>query len=139
MKSYAIDLKSYYLGDLRDDDVAAYEYKHLCFVIDNLFGAPDVSALGKELQSAKFDDVLGSHSDATRKIRDWLQSTDVVSYVAGVALLGDYLYDGGHTAFSLFDLLGKLKSADFRKAVEEKIASVEHPEPPDKSEIKKEL
>ena len=138
MSSYVFWLKSYFSYD-RYEDVAAFEYKHLCFVIDNLFGAPDVSALGRELQSANLDDVLGSHSDSTRTIRGWLQSTDVVTYTAGVTLLGMYLDDGGHTALMLFNILGAKMGADFKKAVEEKIASVDHPEPAEKSEIKKDL
>ncbi len=100
--AHLVDLRRYYTDDqARYGDVAAYEYKRLCFVMDYLYGCPDLSALGKELQSAKFDDVLNTHSDATRTVREWLQSTDKVLYVAGVRVLEKYLYDGGHTSFAL--------------------------------------
>lgn len=45
----------------------------------------------------KLDAVLNSHSDATKTISNWLKSTDIEEYLAGLILLGDYLYDGGHT------------------------------------------
>lgn len=49
------------------------------------------------MKSDGLDDVLCHHSDATRTIARWLQSQDKVEYVAGLTLLGMYLYDGGHT------------------------------------------
>jgi len=118
-------------------DLTDYTYNELCFAIDNIFGKPEVSVLGKELQSSKLDDVLAKHDDTTRKIAQWLRSSDNSEYLAGMILLGMYLDDHGHTSF--LPNLDMIRDEERAAEIKALLDSVDKPDIYDKSEVRDKL
>ncbi len=97
----------YYETLTREEDVAAFGYRELCFVLDNLYGRPE------RAQSREFtDSLLTLGLDKTlekggtmegielEKLRSYLSSTNKAQYAQGLVMLDNLLYDGGHSMLS---------------------------------------
>ena len=98
---------AYYENPTREEDVASYGYRELCFVLDNLYGRPD------RAQSREFIDSLTAQGlDKTleeggtmdgidlKKLKAYLSSTNKAQYAQGLIMLDNLLYDGGHSMLS---------------------------------------
>lgn len=91
--------RSFYRDGKRDPKLAEISYLELCFNIDNYYGYPGRSPLEDLIRSNGFDYALQNYSDSTRLVKEYLLSTDINKYLAGVGLLNNLLNDGGHTSF----------------------------------------
>ena len=77
---------------------ANFSYGELCFLIDVYYGLPGREYIHNELDNTRdLDSVLSSHSVMTKKAKEFLISTDIAEYCAGMEMLGAFLYDAGHT------------------------------------------
>ena len=78
---------------------AEYNYNEICFNYDNLLGRPNRSSYSKYYDtSLKLNDAL-SKRNLGKKIIELLKSPLKKDYIAGTALLGTILADGGHTNY----------------------------------------
>ena len=90
----------YYKNGVRDPKTAEHTYYELCFSIDNYFGYPGRSPIEELMKEHGLDYALQNYSDSTRITREYLLSTSVAKYVAGMIFLGNLLDDGGHTVIN---------------------------------------
>ena len=108
---YIKDTLAFFENGKRSPEQAAYSYGQYCFLLDNYYGLPGREAIHQTmLREGKLDLALQSHSDFTKKCRDYLRSTDQIEFYAGVQMLADHFADTGHTSLSaslmIYDSLG---------------------------------
>ena len=122
----------------REQDVAAYAYRELCFALDNLYGRPG-RALSPEfvekLSTLGLDKTLEEGGTLNgidlKQMKTYLSSTNKAEYAQGLIMLDDLLFDGGHSFFSssfIFRLLNNQDlevSKDFRRLLDEDSTSKE--------------
>lgn len=77
----------------REQDMVDFSYAELCFAIDTLYGRTGTGVLDDELATSRLDEVLRTHDDNTRSVRDLLLSQDKADYLAGMQCLNLYLND----------------------------------------------
>lgn len=92
-----LDQSSLYEKTTRTKAMAQFTYGNLCFSMDYFYGKPSNTLLAEDLKTKTFDQALNENSDFTRTAKDLLLSEDLSEYFCGIAALGYYLYDGGHT------------------------------------------
>ena len=80
----------------RSDDMAAYSYGELCFVVDHFYGLPGRSAIEESLRTEGLDKALDTVENGPA-IKQLLKSTDMMEYRFGMDCLQLLLQDGGHT------------------------------------------
>ena len=80
----------------RNEDMAAFCYAELCFVIDHFYGMPGRSPLESDIQSKGLDKALDTAENGPL-IKKLLKSTDMEEYIIGMKGLQTLLQDGGHT------------------------------------------
>ena len=86
--------KKPYQTEERPQDLAAYSYGELCFVIDHFYGRPGRNSIDKTIEADGIDKALGE------KVRKLLKSTDMEEYIFGMEILATKLADGSHTLIS---------------------------------------
>lgn len=83
------------------EDLAAYRYRELCFVIDHFYGYPNRNILEKQgLREQGLDATLDVVSGG-KDVKSLLQSQNQAKFVVGTEALNHLLYDGGHTCNGL--------------------------------------
>lgn len=84
------------------DDLAAFRYGELCFVIDYFYGYPNRNLLEKEgLREHGLDAVLDVVSGG-KEVKELLQSQNQAAFVAGTEALNYLMNDGGHMRCGLW-------------------------------------
>ncbi len=80
----------------REEDMAAFCYAELCFVIDHFYGMPGRSPLESGIRKDGLDKTLDviEHGPTIKKL---LKSTNTNEYFFGMKSLQVLLHDGGHT------------------------------------------
>ena len=81
----------------RNEDMAAFCYKELCFVIDHFYGMPGRSPLESGIQSEGLDKTLDTAENGPL-IKQLIKSTNMSDYFIGMKSLQVLLADGGHTS-----------------------------------------
>ena len=81
----------------RTAELADYNYRNLCFTLDNFFGYPGRSLIEADMKTMGLDEVLAHQGEGGLLARQMLQSADVLDYCSGLSMLHTMLYDGGHT------------------------------------------
>lgn len=83
-------------AESREEDMAAFCYAELCFVIDHFYGMPGRSPLEGGIQNDGLDKTLDviEHGPTIKKL---LKSTNTNEYFIGMKSLQVLLQDGGHT------------------------------------------
>lgn len=89
--------ETFYKNGVRDAALAELTYYEMCFVIDYYYGFPTRSPLDSLIKEHGLDYALENYSSSSRLTKEYLLSTDVNKYIAGMYFLGDLLQDGGHT------------------------------------------
>lgn len=77
---------------------AEFRYNEICLQFDVFYGKPGLGILSDLLAEKGLDQALAEYDDNTRKIREYMMSTDTWAYITGLSVLGNYLFDGGHTS-----------------------------------------
>ena len=83
-------------AESREEDMAAFCYAELCFVIDHFYGMPGRSPLESGIQNDGLDKTLDTVENGPL-IKKLLKSTDMEEYIMGMKSLQVLLDDGGHT------------------------------------------
>lgn len=83
-------------AESREEDMAAFCYAELCFVIDHFYGMPGRSPLEGGIKNDGLDKTLDviEHGPTIKKL---LKSTNTKEYFFGMKSLQVLLQDGGHT------------------------------------------
>ena len=83
-------------AESREEDMAAFCYAELCFVIDHFYGMPGRSPLEGGIKNDGLDKTLDviEHGPTIKKL---LKSTNTNEYFFGMKSLQVLLHDGGHT------------------------------------------
>ncbi len=83
-------------AESREEDMAAFCYSELCFVIDHFYGMPGRSPLEGGIKNDGLDKTLDviEHGPTIKKL---LKSTNTKEYFFGMKSLQVLLQDGGHT------------------------------------------
>ena len=81
----------------RNEDMAAFCYAELCFVIDHFYGMPGRSPLESGIQSEGLDKTLDTAENGPL-IKQLIKSTNMSDYFIGMKSLQVLLADGGHTS-----------------------------------------
>ena len=84
------------LATPRTEDMVAYTYAELCFVVDYFYGMPGRSPFEQSIGSVGLDKTLEA-SDAGKQVKSLLLSTNPLDFGAGMQYLMIFLYDGGHS------------------------------------------
>ena len=95
-----VDRSSYFSTVECDKSLIDYDYRELCFVMDNLYGKPYKSKMSASISELGLDKTLDTYSDDTRLAKKLLFSDSKIDYMLGLALLQGYFSDGGHTALN---------------------------------------
>lgn len=83
-------------GPARAQDLIAYSYGELCFVIDHFYGMPGRSPFEGSIGSVGLNKTLEA-SAAGNQVKRLLQSSNRIEMAAGMDFLIIFLYDGGHS------------------------------------------
>ena len=83
--------------ETRSAEMASFSYRNLCFTLDHFFGYPGRSAIEAKMKTDGLDKALSAQGEAGELVKKLLQSTNNLEYMAGMKLLGCFLFDGGHT------------------------------------------
>ena len=83
-------------AESRNEDMAAFCYAELCFVIDHFYGMPGRSPLESGIRNDGLDKALDTADNGTL-IKQLLKSTNMNEYFIGMKGLQVLLQDGGHT------------------------------------------
>ena len=105
MMKYTPDYMTAYTDKYRNgrpEDITEYNYNELCLIMDLYYGFPERMPNNDILAEKGLDRMLSETNDSTRKIRSLLTSNNIFEYGAGIYMLNDYFWDGGHTAFASF-------------------------------------
>ena len=82
----------------RPKDLADYSYGEMCFVIDYFYGMPGSNLHEASIIQDGVDKTLQS-TPAGSQLRQYLRSTDMTEFAAGLDYLTAYMNDGGHTLY----------------------------------------
>lgn len=82
-----------------EKEYVEYVYNELCLDYDFFLGRPGRSSLERYYDLSKGLDAALSNRPLGQKIKQYLTSTDVSSFLAGAALLGYLRQDGGHSYY----------------------------------------
>lgn len=106
----------------RNEDLAAFCYAELCFVIDHFYGMPGRSPLESGIRNDGLDKTLDTAENGVL-IKQLLKSTNLKEYFIGMKGLQVLLQDGGHTDimvdYNLFKATEENEDAAFEKWMEE--------------------
>ena len=80
----------------RSEDMAAYSYGELCFVVDHFYGLPGRSPIEESIRTDGLDKALDV-AEYGPTIKQLLKSTDMLEYMFGMDCLQLLFQDGGHT------------------------------------------
>lgn len=105
---FYFDRTSFYNETERSEAMADFNYRELCFVMDNLYGLPEKAAIASSIKEMGFDKTLETYSAGTQKIKELLLSSDKVDVSVAMCLLSELFKDGGHSALAL-DLILQIK------------------------------
>ena len=84
-------------AESRNEDMAAFCYAELCFVVDHFYGMPGRSPLEGGIQKDGLDKTLDAIENGPT-IKQLLKSTNTNEYFIGMKSLQVLLQDGGHTS-----------------------------------------
>ena len=84
------------MAGTRTEDLAAFSYGELCFVVDHFYGYPGRSPYEASLKTNGLDKTLEA-SDEGKAVKQLLLSTNMTDLAAGMDGLNIYLNDGGHS------------------------------------------
>ena len=101
----------------REEDMAAFCYAELCFVIDHFYGMPGRSPLESGIQNDGLDKALDTAENGPL-IKQLLKSTDMEEYLTGMKGLHVLLNDGGHTNLLVDMPLYNIITGDEEMAIE---------------------
>ncbi|MBQ4255512.1 MAG: hypothetical protein II721_05965, partial [Bacilli bacterium] len=103
----------------RDEDLSEFNYNELCFNFDHFYGLPGREVLHDDLIRYGLDKALEIHSPSSRVAKAYLKSTNADEYLAGIALLNDFLDDGGHTVLDsgVSAYLSKVAAVDYERCL----------------------
>lgn len=88
---------TFYKGGVRDEKVAELSYYEMCFTVDHYYGYPGRTPIESSIKENGLDYTLDNFSDSTRMTKQYLLSTDVEEYIAGILMLDNLFDDGGHS------------------------------------------
>ncbi|MBR1562763.1 MAG: hypothetical protein IJ645_06120 [Ruminococcus sp.] len=86
--------------DERSEAMKEHTYNVLCFLMDNLYGAPPKSVLAESINEKGFDKTLDEYSEVTQGAKKYLMGDKLSEYLYGLYVLDGLLNDGGHTMIS---------------------------------------
>ncbi|MBQ7186119.1 MAG: hypothetical protein IJR91_00660 [Ruminococcus sp.] len=92
-----LDLESSLQQAERTQEMADYTYSELCFLMDNIYGAPSKSAMASTIKEKGFDKALDEFNEITRAAKEHLKKPGWDEFYYGLMLISPYLDDGGHT------------------------------------------
>ncbi len=96
--SYINNIKEkFFKNEKRSEAFAKYTYDEMCFALDTNYGFPPRALLASSMFEKGFDGALSTYSERTKNIKNYLLSSDVYEYYAGLYALDEYLDDHGHT------------------------------------------
>ncbi len=126
-KKYYEDYERY-SAEKRDKNLIDYTYNELCFVFDNLYGAPSKCMLADSIRENGFDKTLETYDDTTKQIKKLLNSESMEDFFEALIILDLYLNDGGHTALSagIVQASEKSESINITKKVQELVQKDEN-------------
>lgn len=102
-----------YMTERVGNDMAAFRYAELCFVIDNFYGYPGRNTLEKHgLREQGLDATLNAVSGG-KDVKQLLQSTSQTEFVVGTDALHSLMDDGGHTGMILSNRVPESIAEDF--------------------------
>ena len=113
----------------RSEDMINYTYNDLCFVMDNIFGKPPKSELGKLITENSGFDAFINNTDLGKTVKPLLFSDSVTDYYTGLLMLDALLDDGGHSSLSVKyteKMMGETDS-DFSKAIAANLSDDQNP------------
>ena len=92
------EILSNFDNNTRSKEIADFTYRELCFLIDTYYGLPGREYLHDDMvEFHDLDAVLMNKNSDTRKCREFLKSTNMIEYFAGLSMLDAFLSDAGHT------------------------------------------
>ena len=104
---HTFDPESYYDNEVdqsplvqsltRTQEEALFNYNTLCFFFDYFYGNPSNTVIAASLEEKGLDKTLDEFDETTVFIKELLLSENRSEYLTGLAGLGYYLFDGGHT------------------------------------------
>jgi len=98
------EFMKYYPEGERTETVADFGYNEICFLIDTFYGYPGRAEINDVLaKTGSLDAVITAvdkavGSDVT--LKGLLCSTDPLEYMAGLYILDQFFWDGGHMSFN---------------------------------------
>ena len=110
----------------RDPAEVKYAYNELCFLFDNLYGAPAKAELAQVILEKGLDAALDT-SDYLKKTKQLLKSENNAEYMLGLCYLGLPLNDGGHTLTGI-DILKAMDTMKDTALIKEVKKSLENEE-----------
>ena len=81
----------------RPEDLADFTWRELCFAIDHFYGFPGRGILEDSVAAEGLEKALKGYGPDGEKAAEFLQSSDMGEYLAGMDYLGYLLDDAGHT------------------------------------------
>ena len=113
----------------RDPAEAEFTYNEICFTIDNFYGAPARASLAKTIREYGFDRALDS-SDALKRAKELLHSTNVIEFTKGLAAVQVQMHDGGHTnlIFETASCMDAYPDSSFATALQEEMEDLLDPD-----------
>ena len=106
-----LDLESSLQQAERTQEMADYAYSELCFLMDNIYGAPSKSAMSPLIKEKGFDKALDEFNEITRSAKEHLKKPSWDEFYYGLMLISPYLDDGGHTLLPSM-MVGELNKDD---------------------------
>jgi len=95
---YIDGISKFFNNERRNESEAKFSYGELCFLLDTYYGLPGREYLHEEFaRDHDIDKVLSEKNDMTKKAKQFLQSTNLLEYYAGMYMLDAFLSDAGHS------------------------------------------
>ena len=122
---YQEGILKFFSNGYRSADEAEFSYGELCFLIDTYYGLSGRETLHNSLMTYKsLNDALLNHDKYTQAARDYLLSTKLEEYFAGLTILQAYLSDAGHTYVNYGSLLLGYSYSDIYYGVKNIISNI---------------
>ena len=93
---------STYPNGKRPADLVDYTYRQLMFLMDVQYGNPGRGYLSDAIRKKGMNRTLSETDDKTRAVKKLLKSSSLMDYIMGLGILGDMLFDGGHTILDYY-------------------------------------
>lgn len=106
------DNSEIYKTTVRSADLIGYTYRELCFDLDNYFGFPEKSQLGKMIKENGGFDSLMNNTEFGKNVKPLLLSKSMTDYYTGLILIDSMLDDGGHSSLSANYTLAMIDKPD---------------------------